>query len=90
MADLRRIGKADLDECPHCEQSLPVTLTHLAIVCPKFNDARTAAHNQIRSVISILRLAYIREETSLRNAPLTDTLNYYETEGGGKIRVSPW
>jgi hypothetical protein len=49
---LRRIGKADSNICPHCDQGVPETFTHFANVCPKFHDARTAAHNQVRSVIS--------------------------------------
>jgi hypothetical protein len=37
--------------CPHCSDNAIETLTHFACVCPKFREARTAAHNQLRAVV---------------------------------------
>jgi hypothetical protein len=40
--------------CPHCTEHVPETLTHFACVCPRFREARTSAHNQVRQAISSL------------------------------------
>ena len=49
---LKRIGKAQSSSCPHCADGTPESLTHFACVCPKFREARTSAHNQVRDVIT--------------------------------------
>jgi ribonuclease HI len=74
---LCRIGKADSNICPHCDQGVPETFTHFVSVCPKFHDARTAAHNQVRSVISAFLHKHrqpgwtIHEETRMDATGLT-------------------
>ena len=49
---LKCIGKADSPLCPHCSDGVPESLTHFACVCPKFREARTSAHNQVRDVVT--------------------------------------
>ena len=49
---LKRIGKAQSSSCPHCADGTPESLTHFACVCPKFREARTSAHNQVRDVVT--------------------------------------
>ena len=49
---LHKIGKAVSKICPHCSSGANETLSHFLSVCPRFHDARTAAHNQIRARLS--------------------------------------
>ena len=49
---LHRIGAVKSPHCPHCSDNAIETLTHFACVCPKFREARTAAHNQLRAVVA--------------------------------------
>jgi hypothetical protein len=51
---LHRIGSVQSPQCPHCSYNAIETLTHFAchVVCPKFREARTAAHKQIREVVA--------------------------------------
>ena len=49
---LNRIGVAKSPICLHCPEAVPESLTHFACVCPKFREARTSAHNQVRDVIT--------------------------------------
>jgi hypothetical protein len=49
---LKRIGIAKSPICPHCPEAVPESLTHFACVCPKFREARTSAHNQVRDMIT--------------------------------------
>jgi ribonuclease HI len=49
---LKRITLASSSICPHCDAGTPESLTHFACVCPKFREARTSAHNQVRNVIT--------------------------------------
>ena len=49
---LFRIGKVKSSVCPYCTMGIVETLGHFACVCPRFREARTAAHNQAWSVIS--------------------------------------
>jgi ribonuclease HI len=49
---LHKIGKAASKLCPHCASGANETLSHFLSVCPRFHDARTAAHNQIRARLS--------------------------------------
>jgi hypothetical protein len=49
---LQRIGVAKSSICPHCQEGVPESLTRFACVCPKFKEARTSAHNQVRDVIT--------------------------------------
>ena len=48
---LRRITLAKSADCPYCPGTKE-TLAHFACVCPQFREARTAAHNQVRKLIS--------------------------------------
>jgi hypothetical protein len=48
----KRIGKAQSPICPHCGEGAPESLMHFACICPKFREARTSAHNQVRDVIT--------------------------------------
>ncbi len=51
---LHCIGVAKSSQCPHCSNTAIETLAHFACVCPAaFREARTAAHNQVRSVLAI-------------------------------------
>ena len=49
---LHRISKAESKKCPYCSSGQDETLTHFLSVCPRFHDARTAAHNQIRGQLA--------------------------------------
>ena len=49
---LHRIGRAASRQCLFCNSGQDDTLSHFLSVCPRFHDARTAAHNQIRSKLS--------------------------------------
>jgi ribonuclease HI len=49
---LHKIGKAVSKICPHCSSGANETLSHFLSVCPRFHDARTAAHNQISACLS--------------------------------------
>ena len=63
--------KASSPTCPHCSTGEKETLTHFASCCPRFHDARTAAHNKVRAVLSRLISQFIpsgwklREETPM-------------------------
>jgi hypothetical protein len=46
------IAKALSSICPHCANGALESLTHFACFCPKFREARTSAHNQVRDVIT--------------------------------------
>ena len=49
---LRRIGILQSSECPHCSMGAAETLGHFACVCPRFREARTAAHNRAWDTVS--------------------------------------
>ena len=49
---LHLIGKVTSKLCQHCQLGSTETLSHFLSVCPRFHDARTAAHNQIRECLS--------------------------------------
>ena len=75
---LHRINRAASPSCQpeHCMSSADDTLTHFACVCPKYREARTSAHNQIRRVVtSFLRRVVgprwvLHEETRLARTGL--------------------
>ncbi len=73
---LHRIGKAPSPLCPHCNSRVDETFTHFTSVCPKFREARTSAHNQVRRVITaflarnIGRRWKMFEEKSLKSTGL--------------------
>jgi len=68
---LHRIGKAKSPHCPYCGTSQLETLTHFACVCPQFREARTEAHNQLRTVLaSHLRRALAADWQLLEETPL--------------------
>ena len=50
---LHRIGRAESRQCLFCGSGQDETLSHFLSVCSRFHDARTAAHNQIRSQLSV-------------------------------------
>ena len=62
---LQRIGITQSSICPHCDERVPETLTHFACLCPKFREARTPAHNQVRDVITSFLAATLRPEWTL-------------------------
>lgn len=71
---LHRIGKATTPYCPHCANDTVETLTHFACICPKFREARTAAHNQLRSNIAVnLKNSLPDDWVLLEETPLTAT-----------------
>jgi hypothetical protein len=49
---LQRIGVAKTSMCLHCDEKVPESLIHFSCLCPKFREARTSAHNQVRDVIT--------------------------------------
>ena len=62
---LQRIGVAQTPTCPHCDERVPESLTHFACPCPKFREARTSAHNQVRNVITSFLTSTISPEWTL-------------------------
>ena len=71
---LARIRVAKSPLCPHCTEAVPETVTHLACVCPKFREARTSAHNQVRTAItSVLVSALGSEWTLFEETPMGRT-----------------
>ena len=62
---LARIGVVKSSICPHCTEQTPETLTHFACVCPKFREARTSAHNQVRTVITSFLVSTLRSEWTI-------------------------
>jgi hypothetical protein len=59
------IGVAQTPTCPHCDKRVPESLTHFACLCPKFREARTFAHNQVRDVITSFLTSTLRPEWTL-------------------------
>jgi len=51
---LHRINREISPWCPFCAEKVRETFTHFTCVCPKFREARTAAHNQLRDKVSRL------------------------------------
>jgi hypothetical protein len=49
---LNRINRQILPWCPYCTEKARETYTHFTAVCPQFREARTAAHNQLREMVS--------------------------------------
>ena len=71
---LHRIGVAKSSQCPHCSNTAIETLAHFACVCPAFREARTAAHNQVRSVLAIsLKDALSEDWEVFEETPLAAT-----------------
>ena len=50
---LHRIGRAASGQSLFCNSGEDKTLSHFLSACPRFHDARTAAHNQIRTQLSV-------------------------------------
>ncbi len=59
---LHRIGAVQSPLCPHCSDNAIETLTHFACICPKFREARTAAHNQLRAVVATCLKSSLSED----------------------------
>ncbi len=71
---LQRIGVAKISICSHCDERIPKSLTHFACLCPKFREARTSAHNQMRDVItSFLTFALQSEWTLFEETRVANT-----------------
>ena len=58
QAYLCRINLTKSADCPYCPGTKE-TLAHFACVCPQFREASTAAHNQVRELISSLLAKFI-------------------------------
>ena len=75
QAYLQRVTLAKSADCPYCPGTKE-TLVHFACVCPQFREARTAAHNQVRKLISSLLVKCLpdrwelHEETPMANIGL--------------------
>ena len=75
QAYLQRVTLAKSADCPYCPGTKE-TLAHFACVCPQFREARTAAHNQVRKLISSLLAKCLpdrwelHEETPMANIGL--------------------
>jgi hypothetical protein len=75
QAYLQRITLAKSADYPYCPGTKE-TLAHFACVCPQFREARTAAHNQVRKLISSLLVKCLpdrwelHEETPMANIGL--------------------
>jgi len=70
---LHRIGRTTSKQCQHCTSGQDETLSHFLSVCPKFHDARTAAHNQIRVNLSTsLQASLPGEWTLYEETPMRD------------------
>jgi hypothetical protein len=75
QAYLHRIKQTTSAECPFCPETRE-TLAHFACVCPRFREGRTAAHNQVRKLISSLLVKNLHhrwelhEETPMANTGL--------------------
>ena len=75
QAYLQRVTLAKSADCPYCPGTKE-TLAHFACVCPQFREARTAAHNQVRKLISSLLVKCLpdrwelHEETPMANIGL--------------------
>ena len=73
---MAKASKAPTPICLHCSSREYETLTHVTGVCPKFREARTSAHIQVRRVIITFVARNIRrkwkmfEESSIMNPPL--------------------
>ena len=49
---LHRIGVVGSSVCPYCTMGVDETFTHFACICPRFRQARTAAHNRAWWIIA--------------------------------------
>ena len=50
---LHRCGLVQSPHCPYC-QAQGETLAHFTTICPRFREARTAGHNQVRAKLTSL------------------------------------
>ncbi len=64
QAYLYRINVAKSPDCPFCPRTRE-TFTQFACICPKFHEARTAAHNQVRTLITLLLLKCLLDRWKL-------------------------
>ena len=73
QAYLQRINLVKSADCPYCPRTKE-TLAHFASVCPQFREARTAAHNQVRKMISSLLAKCLPDCWGLHEeTPMADT-----------------
>ena len=54
-AYLKRIGNVPTNECSFCSSQQRETFNHFKRICPRFHDARVAAHNKICECLSEAR-----------------------------------
>lgn len=95
---LKRIGKAQSPICLHCNTGTPESLTHFACVCPKFREARTSAHNNVRDVVTSFLSSTLGsewtmfEETRMSNTGLIlcSTPKPQLNNGVGGSRTGSW
>ena len=73
---LHRCGLAQSPQCPYCQEQCE-TLAHFTTICPRFREARTAGHNQVRAKLTSLLLRCLPkqqwklfEETPMRRTGL--------------------
>ena len=73
---LHRCGLAQSTQCPYCQEQCE-TLAHFTTICPRFREARTAGHNQVRAKLTSLLLRCLPkqqwklfEETPMRRTGL--------------------
>ena len=73
---LHRCGLAQSSQCPYCQAQCE-TLAHFTTICPRFREARTAGHNQVRAKLTSLLLRCLPkqqwklfEETPMRRTGL--------------------
>jgi hypothetical protein len=51
-------------QCPYCFNKGNKTLTHYACVCPAFQEASTAAHNQVRLILRAVLAVSLKDTLS--------------------------
>jgi hypothetical protein len=73
QAYLHRIKQRASAECPFCSEAKE-TLAHFACVCQRFREGRTAAHNQVHKLISLLRAKCLPNRWELHGeTPMANT-----------------
>lgn len=59
---LRRIGKANTDICPHCDDNLPDTLEHTLVHCKAWNEERKELTDKLMIATDTLTLRLMMSE----------------------------
>ena len=88
---LYRIGRAASRQCLFCGSGQDETLSHFLGVCPRFHDARTAAHNQIRlQLFMSLRKSLPRSWRLYEESPMLATGLRLRRVPTGQVQLSGW